>query len=250
MNPVFAEWGGRTIYWYGLLFAGGFFVTILHWVIMARREGRPAGFGLELGLWFMISSVLGARAAFVIAHSSEFIADPLRIFRLDQGGLIYYGGMIGAVVGLMLFAWIRGISKSEMADFTILGVPLGHAVGRAGCFMNGCCYGAPTDLPWGVPLNGVFRHPVPLLETILNLCLYIILLKAYHRKHRHGRIFALYLMLYPTMRFFMEFLRGDVRMTGLVINVAQELSILFVILGALLWWILPRKRHHHEHVAR
>lgn len=248
MQPVFLEIGAFTLHWYGILFAGGFFAAAVHWSLLSRRIGMPPIFGVELCVWVMISAVLGARGAYLIANWSWFIEDPARMLRIDQGGLIFYGGLIGSTIAVVLLARLRRIPVWQMADFTIGAVPLGHAIGRVGCLMNGCCYGAVNQNWWAIPLHDAMRHPVQVVEATFNLVLYIMLFEFARHKHREGRVFAFYLMLYPAGRFALEYLRGDQRMEGLFFNVSQELSLLMMVMGAVLWFTLPRKRHHnHRH---
>ncbi len=249
MQPVFLEIGAFTLHWYGILFAGGFLAAAVHWSVLSRRVGMPPIFGVELCVWVMISAVIGARVAYVMANRSWFIEDPTRILRIDRGGLIFYGGLIGSTIAVLLPARLRRIPVWQMADFAIGAVPLGHAIGRVGCLMNGCCYGAADKSWWAIPLHDAMRHPVQIVEATYTLVIYIILLEFFRHKHRDGRVFALYLMLYPAGRFALEYLRGDDRLEGLVFNAAQELSLFLMIVGAVLWFTLPRKRHHnHRHV--
>jgi len=248
MQPVAFEIGGRAIHWYGLLFAGGFLAATIHWVLLARKNNWTPGIGLDLGLCVMIGSVVGARVAYVLSRLDYFLEHPAHILRVDLGGLVYYGGFIGATLAVTGLAWFRRIPLSQMADFTITGVPLGHAIGRIGCHMQGCCFGAETAWWWAITIDWIKRHPTQLLETFLNLIVYIFILRAFFIRHREGRVFALYLMLYPALRFSLEFLRGDPRMSGLVLNVAQELSLLFFIMGAVLWFALPKRRYTYARV--
>ncbi len=253
MQPLFMELGPVTLYWYGILFSAGFLAAAIHWSCLSRRVGMPPLFGVELCVWVMISSVVGARLAYLIANWSQFVDAPLLIVRIDRGGLIFYGGLIGATTAGIVLARLRAIPIWRMADYAISAVPLGHAIGRVGCLLNGCCYGAPSTSWWAIPLDSVMRHPVQVVEATYNLVIYILLMQLYRHKHREGRVFAAYLVLYPAGRFALEYLRGDPRLGGLTLNAAQELSLLFVVAGALLWFTLPRKRHHnprHAHVPR
>lgn len=243
MQPILFESSWITIHWYGVLFAGGFLAAAIHWTWMGRRLGLPPGMGVELCVWVIVGGVVGARTAFVLANWSVFSEDPSLILRFNRGGLIYYGGFLGASLAALLLAGIRRMPWRLMADFGISGVPLGHAIGRLGCFMNGCCYGALSDGWWAVRLGSDWRYPVPLFEATLNLAVYVVLLQLMLKRHRQGRVFAMYLMLYPATRFGLEFLRGDERLTGLWLNAAQELSLIFIAMGAALWVLLPKQRH-------
>lgn len=245
MYPEFIQIGRITIYWYGVMFATAFIAAVVHWHGLARRDNRPAGIGVDLALWLLISGIIGARVAYVASDFARFRQTPLEIIRIDEGGLIFYGGFIGASLALIVFARVRREPLWSMADFAITAVPLGHAFGRIGCFLNGCCFGTPTTAPWGMALFDAVRHPTQLYEAGFNALVYALLLGLYLRKRRDGTVFAAYLMLYPAGRFFFEFLRGDERVTGFGLNVAQELSLILIVVGALLWIVLPNRLHAH-----
>lgn len=246
MDPICFHIGSRPIYWYGVLVAGGFLAAVAHWSHFAKREHKPDGFASELGFWIMLSGILGARAAYVAANAPFFLAHPLDILRIDQGGLIFYGGFLGAVLAVYVLARVHRIPPWSMADFAVTPVALGHAIGRMGCFINGCCYGSPTTLPWAVHADGALRHPTQLYEALFNLALYGVLVQVYRRKKTDGVVFAAYLLLYPAGRFLLEFVRGDARLHALGLTVAQLLCLGLIAAGAVLLWIL-RSRARRSH---
>ncbi len=246
MHPEFVEIGPITIYWYGIMFALAFVVAVLHWNRLARRDQRAPDIGVDLALWLLIGGIVGARIAYVISDFDHFRQAPLEILRIDQGGLIYYCGLIGASLALILCSRRRREPLWSLADFAVTALPIGHALGRFGCFLNGCCFGTETDLAWGVFLHGAVRHPTPLYETAFNGLLYVVLLGAYFRKRRDGTVFAIYMMIYPAGRFVMEFLRGDERVPGFGLNAAQDISLILFVIGILLWVFLPYRRHRHH----
>ncbi|MCX6997361.1 MAG: prolipoprotein diacylglyceryl transferase [Kiritimatiellaeota bacterium] len=256
MHPICWQFGSRPIYWFGVLMALAFLAVISHWNRLALRTGRPSGFGSELGFWTILAGILGARLAYVLANASEFISHPLEILRMDHGGLVYYGGFIGGGLAVLLFARARREPLWALADFAITGIPLGHAFGRIGCLLNGCCFGAPTGLPWGVCFPGTHDshglpvHPTQIYESVFNLALYGVLLLFYLRGRRAGaptgRVLALYLLLYPPFRFLVEFLRGDERLQALGLNVAQEVSLALFAAGVALWFLRARQRRPTE----
>jgi phosphatidylglycerol:prolipoprotein diacylglycerol transferase len=211
----------------------------------------------------MISGILGARIANVISDFRYYMANPIQIIEIYRGGLVYYGGFVGAAVAGVMFARARHEKFMSVTDFMITSLPLSHAFGRIGCFLNGCCHGIDyngflavrypgfpeNSLPWkdqydkglvlwNTPIS-LPVVPVQLFEMAFNLVLYVILVWAYRRRTRDGYVTALYLLTYPIARFTLEFLRGDERMAwpgGL--NVAQVASIgLFVGGLALLTWL-------------
>lgn len=232
--------GNWPIYWYGVLMAAAFMACMLHLTALGRRAGYPPDFGADLTLWLMLAGVLGARLAYVIANAGEFARHPLDIARIDQGGLVFYGGFIGACLVFIGFARRHRQPLWGLADYAVTALPLGHAIGRLGCFLNGCCFGAASDVPWAVWVEGARRHPTPLYETGWNLIVYAVLLTAYFRRPRPGRVFALYLLVYPVGRFLMEGVRGDERLRWLGLTVAQEVSVALILTGLALWRLLPK----------
>jgi phosphatidylglycerol:prolipoprotein diacylglycerol transferase len=241
MNPVLFTVFGRPIYWYGVMAALGFASVAWLWSVRARREGRPVGFGSDLAVWLMVGGILGARAAYVLANWGIYCGHPLEIFRVDQGGLIYYGGFVGGVAACILFARRRKLPAWEVGDFAVLGLPLAHALGRVGCFLNGCCYGRETSVAWAAWVEGARRHPVQLYEAALNAALFAVLLSYRPANRRAGARVALYLTVYPVIRFLLEFLRGDPRRQGPAFNVAQWVSLGLFAVGCVLWAVVATK---------
>ncbi len=235
IDPVAFVVLGRPIYWYGILVALGFMAALMHWNALARRLGLPVGIGSDLAFLVMIGGILGARAMYVAANWGYFSAHPAEIIRIDQGGLIFYGGFLAAAAGVIVMARVRKIPVWTLGDFTVSALPLGHALGRIGCLLNGCCYGAPCDLPWAVRTAGEWRHPVQGYEALFNLVLYFLLRFMLLNRVRPGLTVATYLIGYGLWRFAIEFLRGDARMEGWAgLNAAQTLSLALVAVGFVL----------------
>lgn len=244
MDPVCFHIGSKPVYWYGIFVALGFLAGVVHWSRRERKAGLPEGFASELAIWIMVGGILGARIAYVAANIEEYAAHPLSVLRIDQGGLIYYGGLIGGTLAVLLLAWRRRIDRWVLGDFVIGALPLGHAFGRIGCFINVCCYGCVTTSPLGVwtvvrdagdTPKGAFRHPAQLYESGANLAVYALLLWWQRRERPAGSTVALYLLTYPVSRFFVEFLRGDERAHWAGLNVAQWTSIGLFLAGLTLW---------------
>ena len=244
MYPICFYIGNHPIHWYGVMMAAAFLAAITHWRFLGRKEGRDAAFCTDLAFWIMIGGILGARVAYVLANWGYYRASPGQILRIDQGGLVYYGGFFAAVGVIWILARQRREPLLSLLDFVATALPLGHAIGRIGCFLNGCCYGSPSRLPWAVVqpyVDSVPRHPVQLYETGANLAIYLILLQAYARKERHGRVTALYLLVYPACRFMLEFFRGDGRLRWDGLTAAQWSSIAILASGAALWLLTGRR---------
>jgi len=250
MHRIFLEIGGYPIAWFGVMMVVAFFSGLISWNLLGRREGRDINFCSDLLLWVMVGGIVGGRLAYVASDFRYFMAQPVRILLLNQGGLIYYGGFIGAGVGILLFARQKRERLLPLLDFVITSVPLGHIFGRIGCFLNGCCYGARYDGLFSVRYpadseyapTGFSVHPVQLYEAAANLVVYGLLLWMYRHRRRDGQVLALYLTTYPVIRFLLEFLRGDERERwGL--TVAQDVSVALFVVGVGLWiWSSRGKR--------
>ncbi|MGI6098781.1 MAG: prolipoprotein diacylglyceryl transferase [Lentisphaerae bacterium] len=268
MHPIIFQFGPFTLHAFGLMMALGFLAG-LH---VMRRLAR-GGFGsltddhlTRLIVWLMVGGVLGARLAYVAEHwTSEFAANPGAIIRIDQGGLMYYGGLLGAIATIFLFARVYRRHPLEVLDLCAAALPLGHAFGRIGCFLNGCCYGMRCKGPWGVRFpagsmpwheqvaQGVIKAtspcsepvvPTQLIEAAANLVLVAVLYAIARRHPRRGQLTALYLMLYAVIRFHTEMLRGDARMQVGALSISQFISLLLMAAGLALWLalrFLPRR---------
>jgi len=264
VNPVCFKIGAVTVHWYGVLMAAGFAAGLANWVVLGRREGRNYTYCADLLFWIMVAGLVGARAAYVLTEWGEFRDDPLSVFAVWRGGLIYYGGFAGALAAIVVFARRGGESAAGLFDFVVTSVPLGHALGRVGCFLNGCCFGAvhagaaavrypAQSYPWLIQVHtlalgreeahGLPVHPVQLYEAGFNLALAAVLNAAYRRRHREGGVAALYLLLYAPARFLLESLRGDPRAHWLGLSVGRLVSLVLAAVGAAAWaWSRRRGR--------
>jgi len=265
MHSVLFEIGRLTIHWYGVMMAVGFLVGLMNWIVLGRSRGRDTQFCADLMFWIMISGILGARLAYVFENWSEYAAAPWTVLRLDEGGLVFYGGFAAAGVAILLFARQRKVRFLPLLDFVMTTVPLSHAFGRIGCFLNGCCFGSCTSLPlairfpkgappWTAHLQaglidatapasrGV--HPVQLYEASYNLLIYGLLVWVFRRSPRTGLVSAVYLLLYAAGRFTLEFFRGDRgdRVAVGAFSIGQFISLVLFLVGlTVLTWLLLRR---------
>ena len=240
MFPDLIDLGFLHLKTYGACMATGF---LLCWWLVERLSGRKDLSNLLLAL--MVAGVVGSRIAYVIEHwSFEFAAHPERIVRVDQGGLMFYGGLILALV--VFFAWCLRTKEHPLALANLLAtvVPLGHAFGRLGCFFYGCCYGRDSDawcavtFPIGSPCW--YEHerqlvsvlPTQLFQAAALLALFAFLYVLYRRGRRYTA--GAYLVGYAVIRFGMEFLRGDPRAAVGPLSISQTISIGLAALGAVL----------------
>jgi phosphatidylglycerol:prolipoprotein diacylglycerol transferase len=165
----------------------------------------------------MIGSIVGARFVYVTTYwKEEFAGGPFReVFMVQHGGLVYYGGLIGASLAGMAYLWWKKLPVWKIADIVAPSIALGSAIGRVGCLLNGCCYGRECDEPWGIRFpadhetHGARVHPTEIYDGALNLLLYFGLAWMFRRRKFDGEIFALYFIGYAICRFIVEFFRGD-----------------------------------------
>jgi phosphatidylglycerol:prolipoprotein diacylglycerol transferase len=251
VHKIAFEFGNLTVTWYGIFLASGFMAGL--WTASRRgmREGIHPDTIIDLGPWLLFGAILGARIFYVVSYWNESFAHRpfAEVFMVWHGGLVYYGGLIGASLACIIFAALKKLPLWKLADILAPSIALGYFFGRWGCLMNGCCYGRPTTMPWGIqfPIGHEtypsFVHPTEIYDSLLNLCLYGFLAWLYRRKRFDGQVFAVYLICYAVLRSFVELFRGDYTpehyWAGL--TPAQMVSIGIIITGLILLWKLPRK---------
>jgi phosphatidylglycerol:prolipoprotein diacylglycerol transferase len=212
MHPILFHWGFLTLRTYGVMTAISFMLGILLSVYLNRKAGRSDDLILDLSTWVMLGAIVGARLLYVIVEPDEYLAHPLHVFAVWEGGLVFYGGLIGA--GMTAYLYLRKVHAPVWAvgDAVAPGVALGHVTGRLGCWFNGCCYGRPSA-QYGVifpSLGDNIPHlPVMLYEAAFLLVLSGCLTYAWQRRRFDGQIFWAYVLSYALWRFGIEFLRGD-----------------------------------------
>lgn len=241
MDPVAFRIFGIEIMWYGVLISLG----VLLGVLVALRECRRTGFKEDNLLDFLLmaipSAIVGARAYYVIFSWDYYSQNPSEIINIRNGGLAIHGALIAGVIVGILFCKKKKINIFELLDIVIPSVALGQAIGRWGNYVNQEAYGGPTDLPWGIVVNGQKVHPTFLYESIMNIAIFIFLIWfRRNKKTTHGQVLALYLILYSAVRFFVEGLRTDSLMF-LGMRVAQLVSVGSIIAGVALWIYLRKK---------
>lgn len=207
----------RPIYTYGVLVTLGMAAGIGVAVRRARRFGVDRFDALAVGLLAVGGGLAGGVALFVAVHLRLFLAQPSL---LAQPGLVFYGGLLGGAGAALLYCRAYGVPLARAADAAAPGLALGHAIGRVGCLMGGCCYGRPVgpSFPLAVEVAGALRHPVQLYEAA-GLCLIAAAtaLAPGAVTRRPGLTFALYLAAYAPLRFVVERWRGDDFERGFVV---------------------------------
>jgi len=220
MHPILLKLGGFTIYTYGFLIATGIMIALFVARKEAKRTGEDPDKIIDLCFYLVISGVVGSRLFYIATTPEMFIDDFLEVFRIWNGGLVFYGAFIGAFVTGIVYVKKNKLPLWKTADIVAPGVAIGHVFGRLGCFFAGCCYGQVCDLPWAVSFTdpdtlarpiGVPLHPTQLYASGSNLVIFIILLLIRRRMKFHGQLFWIYVMLYGIVRSINEMFRADFR---------------------------------------
>lgn len=251
MYPDIVSIGPLTIHTYGLFVALGFASAILLTVWLGSGEGVPPQRVMDIAFMGIVWAIIGSRVFYVLLNLEYYRQHPLDMFKLWQGGLVFSGGLVVAVLALIWYLKRRRMPVLSTADLMAPGLALGQGIGRIGCFFAGCCYGRPSDIPWAV----VFTHPnslAPLYTPIHptqayaalgGIVLFGILMILRKRRAFHGQVFIWYLILHSTLRLLEERFRGDYRglVPGTEMSLTQLLTLM-VLMGsvAALYVIKPK----------
>ncbi len=256
MHPILIDLGFFQLPTYGVILLGG--VGLALW--MAHRRAKAAGMDadriVDLALWIVIWALVGAKLLLVLVELPRYLADPAELVGVARAGGVFLGGLLAGLLAGWVLLRRYGLRFLPTADVLIPSVSLGQAIGRIGCLMAGCCWGAHCDLPWaitytdpraaqnvGTPL-GVPLHPFPLYAFLFNLALYGFLAWLFRRVGGSGRVLASYLVLYGAGRFLLEFTRGDAArgfVLGGLLSTSQFIALILVAAGAGLHLWLGRR---------
>jgi phosphatidylglycerol:prolipoprotein diacylglycerol transferase len=212
LHRVLFSIGGLRIYSYGVFLALGFIVATIIARYRFKQQYKNPDTVLDLVLAAAVGGIVGARLFYIIGHWSYYMAHKAEIFKINMEGLVFYGGLLlGLILALLVGRW-RQLRFWTTMDLAGVCVPVGLAIGRIGCFLNGCCYGKPTGLPWGItyPLSsGIVgpRHPTQIYELVLDLVLFGLLWWKKDSFEREGTVFWLFALGYSAIRFTVEFFR-------------------------------------------
>lgn len=234
---------------YGLMIGIGFLVALWFASRRAKKEGIDPERIMDMGVYLLLAAIVGSRLLYVLVNLQEFSRNWLDVFAIWKGGLVFYGGLIGAVAAGIWYIRRHDLPLWRTADIVAPYIALGHMFGRFGCFFAGCCYGAPchTSLcvtfadphslaPLGIPL-----YPTQLFEAGGEFMNFLLLLMLYRHRKFDGQVFWLYPALYSILRFVVEFFRGDAARGlwfGGFISTSQIIAIvMFCCSLAMLWWL-------------
>jgi phosphatidylglycerol:prolipoprotein diacylglycerol transferase len=269
--PIAFNLGPLTIRWYGVMVALAFLFGLWTASRRAPRDGVPGERIVDAGIWILIGAIVGARFLYVVSYWDRLFDKPLlpgapwtEVFMVQRGGLVFYGGLIGASLTCILYARVAKLPLWKLADIFAPSIALGYVFGRIGCFLNGCCHGRVCELPWAVHYpnqsdiwNSHFKsglattdgasapvHPTQLYDSLLNLALYAGLAWLFRRKKFDGQVFAAYLLCYAVTRSIVEMFRGDYAAAQIRAGLtpAHWISMGIFLTGTVFYLVLRRTR--------
>lgn len=231
MYPELFTIFGITVYSYGLLVAIGFFAGMTYITKYSDNISVKKDQMYDFLFYLIVVSIIGARLLYVLVNVDSFIQHPLDVIKVWQGGLVFYGGFIAAVLYALIYCKYKKINIKRLADVFAPALALGHSFGRIGCLLSGCCYGKETHC--FISVNN--RYPTQIFEAVGNLIIFFILHKLYKKSHKDGHVFLLYLIFYSVLRFSIEFFRGDDRGSFFLgLSPAQNISIVILLVAVVL----------------
>lgn len=246
-SPILVSLGPIHIYWYGFFIVLGVLSALTVVVYFAKFYNLKADTIIDLALWLIVGGLIGARLYDIFLEWQYFLARPLDILKIWQGGLAIHGALIGGLIALWLFTKKYKHNFWQLAAIIATGLPLTQAIGRWGNYFNQELFGYPTNLPWGIPidlahrpwqyLNSEYFHPTFLYESIGNLVIFIILILLQIwliKKQKFSTFYYLlsvsvYAILYSLLRFSLEFIRIDATLVVFGLRFPQLISLLIII---------------------
>lgn len=263
-SPILATIGPINIYWYGFFVVSGILSALTVSLYLAKLYNIKSDIIIDLAFWLIVGGLIGARVYEVFLELPYYLASPLSILKVWQGGLAIHGALIGGLISLWLFLKKYNHDFWQLAGVISLGLPLGQAIGRWGNYFNQELFGLPTNLPWGIPINPANRpwlyenyeyfHPTFLYESLGNFIIFLILLSInfyWIKKSKKTSGFQLilfsYLFLYSCLRFALEFIRLDPTPIVFGLRFPQLASLVVIAFLALyLALIFWRKINHNK----
>lgn len=234
------RWGALKVYSYGVMVALAILVATTGLAREFRRRGYAEEAAFDLAVIAVLAGLAGARLYYVVFYAWEwFRLHPLSILDLRSGGLVFFGAILGGMVGFVVAVKWKKLPPWSAADMVAPYLALAYAVGRVGCFLNGCCYGRPTTLPLGVvfpSVDSLPRHPTQLYSVLAGLILYVVLRRLLRARRFEGQVILAYLGGYSLLRIAIEFLRENlVVWHGLTMAQVTALAVLLAVAPLYAW---------------
>ena len=271
MHPKFFEldiFGDKpwVLHSYGLLIAAGFLSAMMLAKRQGEREGEDPDRIVDLAFYLLLAGLVGARLVFILTKLEDYLQNPLEIFMFWRGGLVFYGGFIGAAIYMTYYCKRYRMNFFKFADIFVPYLAMAHAFGRLGCLAAGCCFGKVTDMAWGIvfPLESAVHHahrsaglvainelphaihPTQLYEAGAEIGMFVLLILMRKTKRFHGQLFLTWLAIYPIFRSIIEMFRGDklrgIGVLGTPLSTSQLISVGVALVAVYLFFFLRKKR--------
>jgi phosphatidylglycerol:prolipoprotein diacylglycerol transferase len=253
IDPIAIALGPVKIHWYGLMYLIGFAAV---WILGKKRAEQPWSSikpeAIEdLVTYGALGVILGGRIGYILFYNfSQFINNPIMLFKIWQGGMSFHGGMLGVFIAMWVFAKKQNCTMFQLTDIIAPLAPIGLGAGRLGNFINSELWGRPTDVPWAMifPNGGELpRHPSQLYEAFLEGLVLFVILWLYTKKQRPTMAATgMAVMIYGCFRFFIEFFRMPDAHLGYValdwVTMGQILSTPMILIGGFLIFLAYRKK--------
>lgn len=276
--------GGKGVHTYGFMIALAFLFGMTYVSRESKRVGLPENKIMDMFFYIVLSGLIGSRLFYIFHSVDDFWADPMVLFRVWEGGLVFQGGVILAVIVSVVYLRKNKLPYFKTVDVFAPPLALGHGLGRIGCFFAGCCFGKQCDpqyplgivfpnLPDTVAPHGIPLYPTQLFEAFAEMAIFLFLFFTRKKKPFHGAVFVAYLILYSIVRFFNEFYRGDTIRGGYLVTKGLDvlyfkadqvvsgmdelfriyngqLISLLTIVAALILGVFLYKKHQKENVTK
>jgi len=241
-DPVAFKIFGMDVMWYGILIATGIILATYVLYRRAPHHGIASDKILDFVIICVPAGIIGARLYYVLFNWEYYGGDLFKIINTRTGGLAIHGGLIGGMLAAVILCWFWNYKILDVLDLAVPSIALAQAIGRWGNFFNAEAHGGPTDLPWAILVDGEMVHPTFLYESIWCFFLFILLIFMDNRRKFTGQICLMYGMLYSIERFFVEGLRTDSLMIG-IMKQAQVISLVIFVVCLIVYIILRKRKH-------
>ncbi len=252
------------LFGYGLMLVLGLLAAVNMAAWRARREKLDPELVYDFSFWAVLGGLTGARLFYVFQYWGTRVRSVGEIFKIWEGGIVLYGGILGGTAAVLLYWTKHKFPLRPMMDAIAPSLVIGVALGRVGCFLNGCCWGDPCDFPWAVRFpaesapwwsevnRGLISatdptslplHPTQLYSAIDGLIICLLLNMYYSLRKRDGEVFALLMLTYPITRFLIEYLRNDEAAFALGMTISQLISVFIFAGGVVLWAAVARSKN-------
>ena len=248
MHPILIDLGPLSIYSFGFFIVASFLLGMGWTMREARLKGLDSRLVLDIGFYVLLGGLLGARLSYATLNPEPFLADPLAIFKLWQGGMIFMGGVLVAGAFMLIYLKIQSQKILPWLDAAAPGTALGLATGWLGCLAAGCGYGRPSGLPWAVTythpeaMGPLFTalHPTQVYHALAALTCFLVIILVKERLRSPGRLAGLFLIMYSLSRTLIDFYREDLNADLVFLSLNQALGLAMVAVGLVLFY-LPGK---------